>query len=81
MYLSSCSTIILLHQGIHESVQRAALSLGILPLQRLSLVHIHAVTALTGALPLSSVNHFSALRNCVGLLGGVGLQVSAPTPA
>ncbi|GAX83493.1 hypothetical protein CEUSTIGMA_g10918.t1 [Chlamydomonas eustigma] len=73
-HLSSMGVrVIACQKGIHTSVQHAALSFGILPLQRLSLLHIHAVAALTGALPVSSVNNFSTLQNCLGLLGGVGL--------
>ncbi len=62
-------------QGIHSSVQQAALALGILPLPRLSVVHLHSVALLTGALPISTILPSSAWAACLGVLRAVRLEV------
>ena len=76
-------------QGIHESLQAAARTLGILPLQRLSAVHLGSVAALTGALPISSAACRGTAASeggrppgaswgpSLGLVGGIRLQVGA----
>ncbi|KAG1669001.1 hypothetical protein FOA52_000594 [Chlamydomonas sp. UWO 241] len=61
-------------QVIHETVQQRCLQLGMLPLQRLSAIHIHHVAALTGALPISSTAPSPAWRACLGLLGSAALR-------
>ena len=71
-------------QGIHDSLQVAALSMGILPLQRLSAIHLDSFAAMTGAVPISScreagsIDHGdepSSWKAHLGLLGGVRHKV------
>ena len=55
---------------ICEQVQQMALELGILPIHRLSIIHIHSVSRLTGAIPISSA--LKAEPSWSGLFGLVG---------
>lgn len=63
-------------QVIHPVVQRALLARGILPLQRLSVVHLGAVAHVTGAQPISTTTSLHllpghAMQQALGCVGPV----------
>eukprot|EP00955_Chlamydomonas_euryale_P088284 364365-Chlamydomonas_euryale.AAC.1 len=69
-------------QVIHEAVASAALSRGMLPLPRLSLLHVRRFAAMCGAVPIADVAAAPAQwRRCLGLLGGVAVRTDVgPRP-
>lgn len=57
-----------------EHVQQLALELGMLPIHRLSIFHIHSVARLTGAIPISSLaSSRDSWSNLFGIVGDISI--------
>jgi hypothetical protein len=63
--------VILCQKLIHPVVRHYALSLGILPIERLSIRHINAVHTITGGTVLSSLSHNVATKDVCGKIASI----------
>eukprot|EP00798_Chlamydomonas_sp_ICE-L_P021267 gene21267-28188_t len=59
---------------MHPSVQDAILACGMLPLQRLSAIHISSVAHVCGAVPLSSLQPSAAWKRLFGCVASIHLK-------